>query len=42
LERDMSTVRRLTVENGRIVIVTKDGKTERQSMTNVLRMSIEP
>lgn len=42
LEREMNTVRRITVENNQLVIVTKDGRFERQSMTNVLRMSIEP
>jgi hypothetical protein len=41
VERFMSTVRRVTVENGQIVIVTKDGKVERQPMINVLRMAIE-
>lgn len=41
-ERDMSSVRRVTVENGMIVIVSKNGKTERQPMAAVLRMSIEP
>ncbi len=41
IERFMSTVRRVTVENGQIVIVTKEGKVERQPMTNVLRMAIE-
>jgi hypothetical protein len=41
-ERDMSGVRRVTVENGMIVIVSKNGKTERQPMAAVLRMSIEP
>jgi hypothetical protein len=41
-ERDMSSVRRVTVENGMIVIVSKNGKTERQPMASVLRMSIEP
>ena len=40
--RDMSGVRRVTVENGMIVIVSKNGKTERQPMSAVLRMSIEP
>ena len=42
LERDMSTVRRVTVENNQLVVVSKDGKVSRQPMTNVLRMSIEP
>ncbi len=42
VERYMTTVRRVTVERGQIVVVTTDGKVERQPMTNVLRMSIEP
>lgn len=42
VERDMAGIRRVTVENGFIVIVPKAGKTERQSMSGVLRMSIEP
>ena len=42
LERDMSTVRRVTVEGNQLIVVTKDGKIIRQPMTNVLRMSIEP
>lgn len=42
VERFMSTVRRVTVENGQIIVVTKDGKVERQPMTNVVRMAIEP
>lgn len=42
VERFMNTVRRVTVENGQIVVVTKDGKVQREPMTNVLRMSIEP
>ncbi len=41
LEREMSTVRRITVENGQLIIVMKDGKSQKQSMTNVLRMAIE-
>ena len=41
-ERDMSGIRRVTVENGMIVIVSKNGKTEKQPMSAVLRMSIEP
>ncbi|MCA1556004.1 MAG: hypothetical protein LC747_04860, partial [Acidobacteria bacterium] len=40
--RDMSGIRRVTVENGMILIVSKNGKTERQPMSAVLRMSIEP
>ena len=41
VERYMSTVRRVTVENGVIVVVTRDGKIDRQPMTNVVRMAIE-
>ena len=40
--RDMSSVRRMTVEKGMIVIVSKNGTVERQPMSAVLRMSIEP
>ncbi|HEX8707086.1 MAG TPA: hypothetical protein VF723_02395 [Pyrinomonadaceae bacterium] len=42
VERYMTTVRRVTVENGLLVVVTRDGKVSRQPMTNVLRMAIEP
>ena len=42
VERYMTTVRRVTVERGQIVVVTTDGKIERQPMANVLRMAIEP
>lgn len=42
VERFMSTVRRVTVENGQIVVITRDGKVDRQPMSNVLRMAIEP
>jgi hypothetical protein len=42
IERDMNTVRRVTVENNQLVVITKDGKVIRQPMANVLRMSIEP
>ncbi|HEY0378669.1 MAG TPA: hypothetical protein VGC87_17270 [Pyrinomonadaceae bacterium] len=42
IERYMTTVRRVTVERGQIVVVTTDGKVERQPMSNVLRMAIEP
>jgi hypothetical protein len=41
-ERYMSTVRRLTVENGQIVVLGTNGKVERHPMVNVLRMAIEP
>jgi hypothetical protein len=42
VERFMTTVRRVTVENGQLIVITKDGKVERQPMSNVLRMAIEP
>jgi hypothetical protein len=42
LERDMSLVRRVTVENNQVVIVTRDGKVIRRPMASVLKMSIEP
>ena len=42
VERYMTTVRRVTVQGGQIVVVTTDGKIERQPMSNVQRMAIEP
>ncbi|HEX8338725.1 MAG TPA: hypothetical protein VF621_18540 [Pyrinomonadaceae bacterium] len=42
LERDMSGVRRVTVENNQVVILGRDGKTTRRPLANILRMSIEP
>jgi hypothetical protein len=42
LEREMTTVRSITVENSQLVVTTLDGKTIRRPMANVLRMSIEP
>lgn len=42
VERYMTTVRRVTVQGGQIVVVMTDGKIERQPMSNVLRMAIEP
>jgi len=41
VERYMSTIRRVTVENNQIVVVGKEGKTERISMAGVVRMAIE-
>ncbi|MCA1613047.1 MAG: hypothetical protein LC800_02600 [Acidobacteria bacterium] len=40
--REMSEVRRVTVERGFVVVLLKTGRTERQPLANVLRMSIEP
>lgn len=42
IERDMRTVRRVTVENNQIVVVTRDGRVLRQPLSNVSRMAIEP
>jgi hypothetical protein len=42
VERFMNTVRRVTIENGQIVVFMRDGKITRHPMTNVLRMAIEP
>jgi hypothetical protein len=42
INRYMSTVRRVTVENGQVVVVGKDGKIERIALASVLRMSIAP
>jgi hypothetical protein len=42
LERDMSGVRRVTVENNQVVIVGKDGRVTRRPLASVVRMSIEP
>ncbi len=42
IEHEMSGVRRVTVEKGTLFIVLKNGKTERQLMSGVLRMAIEP
>jgi hypothetical protein len=38
----MSTVKRVTVENGQVVIVGKDGRIQRMLLINVVRMSISP
>ena len=42
INRPMSTVRRVTVENGRVVVIGKDGKIDRYLLSNVARMSIAP
>ena len=42
IDRPMSTVRRVIVEGGMIVIVLKAGKIERIPMSTVARMAIEP
>ena len=42
INRSMSTVRRVTVENGQVVVIGKDGKIDRILLANVVRMSIAP
>jgi len=42
IEHYMSAVRRVTVENGLVVIVGKNGKIEKVLLANVVRMSIAP
>lgn len=42
INRSMSTVRRVTVENGQVVVTGKDGKIDRILLANVVRMSIAP
>ncbi len=42
IERPMSTVRRVVIDNGQIIVIMKTGKIERVPMMNVARMSIEP
>ena len=42
INRSMSTVRRVVVENGQVVVTAKDGKIDRIPLTNVVRMSIAP
>jgi hypothetical protein len=42
IDRPMSTVRRVVVEGGTIIIVLKTGKIERIPMSGVARMAIEP
>lgn len=42
IEHYMSSVRRVTVENGVVVVVGKDGKVQRVQLANVVRMLIAP
>ena len=42
INRSMSTVKRVTVENGQVVVVGRDGKIDRVLLANVVRMSISP
>ena len=40
INRSMSSVRRVMVENGQVVVTGKDGKIDRIALVNVVRMSI--
>jgi hypothetical protein len=42
INRPMSGVRRVTVENGQVVVVGRNGKIDRILLANVIRMSIAP
>ena len=42
INRAMSSVRRVTVENGQVVVINRDGTINRIALVNVLRMSISP
>lgn len=42
INRRMSSVRRVTVENGQVVVVNRDGTINRILLANVLKMAIEP
>jgi hypothetical protein len=38
----MSTIKRVTIENGQVVVTGKDGKISRILLVNVVRMQISP
>jgi hypothetical protein len=42
INRSMSTVKRVSVENGVVVVIAKNGKIDRILLANVVKMSIEP
>ncbi len=42
INRSMSTVKRVTVENGQVVVTGKDWRIQRVLLINVVRMSISP
>ena len=42
IDRFMSSVRRVTVENGQVVVVGRDGKVQRVPLASVVRMTIAP
>jgi hypothetical protein len=42
VDRSMGGVRRVTVENGQVVVIGKDGKIQRIPLSSVVRMTIAP
>jgi len=42
INRSMSTVKRVMIENGQVVVTGKDGKISRVLLINVVRMQIQP
>jgi hypothetical protein len=42
INRSMTTVRRVMVENGQVVVVSKDGRVQRIRLEDVVRMTIAP
>lgn len=42
INRSMSTIRRVTIENGQVVVTGRDGKISRILLINVVRMQITP
>jgi hypothetical protein len=42
VDRYMNSVRRVTVENGQVVVLGKDGQIQRIALTSVVRMTISP
>jgi hypothetical protein len=42
VDRYMNSVRRVTVENGQVVVIGKDGKIQRIPLASVVRMTISP
>ncbi len=42
INRYMTSVRRVTVENGQVVVVGKDGKVEKFQLAIIVKMSVEP
>ncbi len=42
INRSMSGIRRVTIENGQVVVTGKDGKIDRILLANVVRMQIAP